>query len=141
MTILDYNVVDKCEAILHHNRNNYMYLRQVMPMKSFYSHQFRLVASDVSNLFNFHLYFCRIILNFTLGRNIIININIITTAVAIKSVSCSISYCFLVPIATILGSPEIYLDVGSTINLTCIIKHTPMPPADVQWRHNNKVCL
>ena len=46
---------------------------------------------------------------------------------------------FLVPIATILGSPEIYLDVGSTINLTCIIKHTPMPPADVQWKHNQKV--
>ena len=39
----------------------------------------------------------------------------------------------------ILGSPEIYLDVGSTINLTCIIKHTPMPPADVQWKHNKKV--
>ena len=46
---------------------------------------------------------------------------------------------FVVPIATILGSPEIYLDVGSTINLTCIIKHTPMPPADVQWKHNEKV--
>ena len=48
-------------------------------------------------------------------------------------------FFFAVPIAMILGSPEIYLDVGSTINLTCIIKHTPMPPADVQWKHNNKV--
>ena len=48
-------------------------------------------------------------------------------------------YYFLVPIAKILGSPEIYLDVGSTINLTCIIKHTPLPPADVQWQHDDRV--
>ena len=50
-------------------------------------------------------------------------------------------YHVLVPIAKILGSPEIYLDVGSTINLTCIIKHTPLPPADVQWQHDKKVNL
>ena len=73
------------------------------------------------------------------GTMEIINIDIITTAVAIKSGSYSIMYYISVPIAKILGSPEIYLDVGSTINLTCIIKHTPMPPADVQWRHNEKV--
>ncbi|XP_059091252.1 zwei Ig domain protein zig-8-like isoform X1 [Tigriopus californicus] len=41
-----------------------------------------------------------------------------------------------VPVATILGKPEMFVDVGSTINITCIVQHTPGPPSIVQWQHN-----
>jgi len=43
-----------------------------------------------------------------------------------------------VPVATILGESEIYLDAGSTINITCVVKHTPVPPSNVQWEHQGK---
>jgi len=46
---------------------------------------------------------------------------------------------FLEPITSILGGPEIYIDLGSTVNLTCVIKHLPDPPISVQWNHNNQV--
>lgn len=42
----------------------------------------------------------------------------------------------VVPVATILGKPEMFVDVGSTINITCIVQHTPGPPSIVQWQHN-----
>ena len=41
--------------------------------------------------------------------------------------------------ARILGESEIYLDAGSTINITCVVKHTPVPPSHVQWEHQGKV--
>ena len=44
-----------------------------------------------------------------------------------------------VPEATILGKPEMFVDVGSTINITCVVKHTPGPPSIVQWRYGGKV--
>ena len=43
------------------------------------------------------------------------------------------------PQTTILGGPEIYMDVGSTINLTCLVKYSPEPPAHVFWTHNQQV--
>lgn len=39
----------------------------------------------------------------------------------------------------ILGGSEMHIDVGSTINLTCIIQHTPEPPDYVFWTHNQQV--
>lgn len=41
----------------------------------------------------------------------------------------------------ILGGSEMHIDVGSTINLTCIIQHTPEPPDYVFWTHNQQVIL
>lgn len=43
--------------------------------------------------------------------------------------------CFVVsvPTATILGGPDIYVNYGSTINLTCTIRHSPEPPAYIFW--------
>lgn len=32
-----------------------------------------------------------------------------------------------------------HIDVGSTINLTCIIQHAPEPPDYVFWTHNQQV--
>ncbi|KAH8400600.1 hypothetical protein KR222_007995 [Zaprionus bogoriensis] len=42
------------------------------------------------------------------------------------------------PITSIPGGPELYIDLGSTVNLTCIVKHLPDPPHMVHWTHNNQ---
>ena len=45
----------------------------------------------------------------------------------------------LEPTTTILGGSEIHINVGSTINLTCLVRHSPDPPAHVFWTHNQQV--
>lgn len=45
------------------------------------------------------------------------------------------------PITTIVGGPDLYIDTGSTVNLTCIVKFLPEPPPIVHWTHNNEVNL
>lgn len=52
---------------------------------------------------------------------------------------CIILYFIAEPITTIHGSPDLYIDTGSTVNLTCIVRHLPEPPAAIQWTHNNEV--
>ncbi|XP_055920907.1 SPEG neighbor protein-like [Eupeodes corollae] len=42
------------------------------------------------------------------------------------------------PKTTIIGGPDIYINTGSTVNLTCIILQSPFPPQQIQWMHNNK---
>lgn len=42
------------------------------------------------------------------------------------------------PITSIHGGPDLYIDTGSTVNLTCIVKHLPEPPPAVRWTHNNE---
>ncbi|XP_068082347.1 zwei Ig domain protein zig-8 [Anabrus simplex] len=44
-----------------------------------------------------------------------------------------------VPTAQILGGPDLHVDKGSTINLTCIIKYSPEPPAYIFWYHHDEV--
>ncbi|XP_075160527.1 defective proboscis extension response 10 isoform X2 [Haematobia irritans] len=44
-----------------------------------------------------------------------------------------------VPTATILGGPDLYVDKGSTINLTCVIKFSTEPPTHIFWYHQDKV--
>ncbi|KAK3859598.1 hypothetical protein Pcinc_034300 [Petrolisthes cinctipes] len=43
------------------------------------------------------------------------------------------------PQARIIGSPDIHVDMGSAINLTCIIRDSPEPPTYIFWYHNGKV--
>ncbi|CAL4092844.1 unnamed protein product, partial [Meganyctiphanes norvegica] len=43
------------------------------------------------------------------------------------------------PQAEIIGAPDLHVDKGSTINLTCIIAHSPEPPAYIFWYHNGQV--
>ncbi|XP_071442831.1 zwei Ig domain protein zig-8-like isoform X4 [Hetaerina americana] len=45
----------------------------------------------------------------------------------------------VVPTAAILGAPDLHVDKGSTINLTCIIKYSPEPPAYIFWYHHDEV--
>ncbi|CAD7078086.1 unnamed protein product [Hermetia illucens] len=43
----------------------------------------------------------------------------------------------VVPEAFILGSGELHVDMGSTINLVCIIEKSPTPPQYVYWQKND----
>uniref|UniRef100_A0A1B6ECR6 Ig-like domain-containing protein n=1 Tax=Clastoptera arizonana TaxID=38151 RepID=A0A1B6ECR6_9HEMI len=45
----------------------------------------------------------------------------------------------VVPTAAILGGPDLHVDKGSTINLTCTIKYSPEPPAYIFWYHHDEV--
>ncbi|XP_070504638.1 uncharacterized protein [Chironomus tepperi] len=43
------------------------------------------------------------------------------------------------PSTEIIGSPDLYIESGSTINLTCVIHDSPEPPAFIFWNHNNAI--
>ncbi|CAH0391135.1 unnamed protein product [Bemisia tabaci] len=42
------------------------------------------------------------------------------------------------PVTTIIGGTELYINRGSTMNLTCVIKHSPEPPSLIYWTHDTK---
>jgi len=42
------------------------------------------------------------------------------------------------PYTQVLGGPDMHVDQGSTINLTCVSKFNPEPPSDVTWYLNDK---
>ncbi|XP_065156607.1 zwei Ig domain protein zig-8-like [Atheta coriaria] len=41
------------------------------------------------------------------------------------------------PITEILGGPDLFINLGSTINLTCLVKYAPEPPPTMMWSHNS----
>ncbi|XP_077294881.1 uncharacterized protein LOC143917272 [Arctopsyche grandis] len=43
------------------------------------------------------------------------------------------------PTTDILGGPDLYIDRGSTINLTCVVLFSPEPPAYIFWNHNDAI--
>ncbi|XP_043659472.1 zwei Ig domain protein zig-8 isoform X2 [Drosophila teissieri] len=43
------------------------------------------------------------------------------------------------PVTDIIGGPELHINRGSTINLTCIVKFAPEPPPTVIWSHNREI--
>ena len=38
-----------------------------------------------------------------------------------------------------LGGPDMFVETGSVINMTCSVAWTPAPPASTSWRHNNSL--
>lgn len=54
-------------------------------------------------------------------------------------VGISIVLSVVEPITTILGGDDLFINTGSTINLTCIVKHLPEPPPLIAWTHNGNV--
>ena len=47
----------------------------------------------------------------------------------------------IVPHVRIQGSPDIHVDQGSVINLTCIISYSPEPPVYVFWYKGESVSI
>ncbi|XP_049868446.1 zwei Ig domain protein zig-8-like isoform X2 [Pectinophora gossypiella] len=43
------------------------------------------------------------------------------------------------PETTISSGPELFLQAGSTINLTCTVRHTPEPPSSITWTHGEQI--
>ncbi|CAL4068046.1 unnamed protein product, partial [Meganyctiphanes norvegica] len=43
------------------------------------------------------------------------------------------------PQTVILGGPDVYINWGSNINLTCVVDFLPEAPATVIWKHNGQV--
>ncbi|KAL6257127.1 hypothetical protein P5V15_012059 [Pogonomyrmex californicus] len=48
-------------------------------------------------------------------------------------------FYFSEPKTEILGAPELFINRGSTINLTCVVLQSPEPPAYIFWNHNDAV--
>ncbi|XP_052869343.1 zwei Ig domain protein zig-8-like [Anopheles cruzii] len=53
-------------------------------------------------------------------------------------VGYSMTLAVVEPLTTIVGGPDLYIDTGSTVNLTCIVQHLPEPPPLIQWTHNGE---
>lgn len=51
----------------------------------------------------------------------------------------NIAYSITEPTTEIIGGPDLYIDRGSTINLTCVVLYSPEPPAYIFWNHNDAV--
>ncbi|KAG5871740.1 hypothetical protein JTB14_011328 [Gonioctena quinquepunctata] len=51
----------------------------------------------------------------------------------------SFAASYLEPITEIFGSPELFINMGSTINLTCIVQYAPEPPPNIIWSQNSEV--
>uniref|UniRef100_A0A336L7L4 CSON006286 protein n=2 Tax=Culicoides sonorensis TaxID=179676 RepID=A0A336L7L4_CULSO len=61
----------------------------------------------------------------------------ISTATGI--ISHFVNLQVVVPEAFILGSGELHVDMGSAINLVCIIEKSPTPPQYVFWQRNDQM--
>lgn len=48
---------------------------------------------------------------------------------------------FTEPITEIHGGPDLFINKGSTINLTCVVKFAPEPPPAMVWSHNQEVSV
>ena len=49
------------------------------------------------------------------------------------------SFAILVPHTTILGNSDLFIEAGSTINLTCIIQAESMRDTHIYWNYEGKV--
>lgn len=71
--------------------------------------------------------------NVMLIANFLLRLGIVSRAII------RFSCVFTEPTTTILGSPELYIDTMSTVNLTCIVHGLNEPPTAIQWTHNGYV--
>lgn len=46
---------------------------------------------------------------------------------------------FAEPVTEIIGGSDLFINKGSTINLTCIVRYAPEPPPAMVWSHNREV--
>ncbi|XP_050719604.1 hemicentin-2-like isoform X2 [Eriocheir sinensis] len=51
----------------------------------------------------------------------------------------SVKLDVVVPTAELLGDGDVFLDNGSTLNLTCVVHFSPTPPEFILWYHRDKL--
>ncbi|XP_037082846.1 Down syndrome cell adhesion molecule-like [Pollicipes pollicipes] len=54
-------------------------------------------------------------------------------------ISYSVYLKVVVPEASILGPPDMFVDHGSVLNLTCVVTNSPQPPEFIFWYHEEQV--
>ena len=42
------------------------------------------------------------------------------------------------PSTYVIGGPDMFVDVGSMVNLSCVVSYTEKPPDEVVWLHNEE---
>lgn len=48
-------------------------------------------------------------------------------------------FCYISePVTEILGGADLFINMGSTINLTCLVRYAPEPPPTMRWSHNSQ---
>ena len=47
-------------------------------------------------------------------------------------------FYFSEPQTRLIGGPDLYVNIGSMVNLSCVISNTPKPPTVVSWIHDGK---
>lgn len=45
------------------------------------------------------------------------------------------------PVTEIIGGSDLFINKGSTINLTCVVRYAPEPPPSMVWSHNREVSV
>ncbi|OAD59644.1 Neurotrimin [Eufriesea mexicana] len=43
------------------------------------------------------------------------------------------------PVTSIVGESEMFINKGSTMNLTCVVRYSPEPPTAIYWTHDHEV--
>ena len=66
-------------------------------------------------------------------------ISIISTMISTVSTMISTVSTLAEPHTEILGGPDIYLEEGFTMNLTCLVRDSPEPPQYIFWYRNEQV--
>ena len=56
-----------------------------------------------------------------------------------SKVMYQITFLFTEPITWIVGGPQIIVDRGSTLNMTCIVSTRSKPPDFIIWGHSDRV--
>ena len=56
------------------------------------------------------------------------------TSIMVKLVATM--FLFAEPETHIIGEPDMYVDIGSMLNLSCVVSFTERPPIKVSWLHN-----
>lgn len=81
----------------------------------------------------------KIIIRTLLSQNDFLYLHIYINFQEIGSKFTYIRHFISEPYTVVLGGPDMHVDQGSTINLTCVSKFNPTPPGDVTWYLNGKV--
>ena len=48
------------------------------------------------------------------------------------------NFQILEPSTYVIGGPDMFVDVGSMVNLSCVVSFTEKPPESVVWLHNEE---
>lgn len=102
------------------------------------------LCGDNSNYNNFKVIAVNSACLIDIGICVIWEIILLIPTVKQKQTKRKKAHCFSrvsEPTTEIIGGPELFIDQGSTINLTCLVQFAPEPPPTVGWTHEKQVSV